>query len=98
MSAYPSSMDPLELRRILVVKLADLGDLLTATPALRALRDTWPDADITALVTPHAAPLLHGNNAVDHIITFPKAMFDQPLALADPARGTRAVAASLRLG
>ena len=37
-------------RRILVVKLASLGDLLTVTPALRALRATLPDAHIGVLI------------------------------------------------
>lgn len=43
------------LQRILVVKLADIGDLLTATPALRALRESFPDARIDLLTTPAAA-------------------------------------------
>jgi len=83
-----------EPRRILVVKLADLGDLLTATPAIRALRLRFPDAEITALVTPHSASLLANNDAVDHVLTFPKALFDQPATLTAPwSAGT-----ALRLG
>jgi heptosyltransferase-2 len=73
-----------EPKRILLVKLADLGDLLTATPALRALRLRYPAGEITALVTPHAAELLRENDAVDRILTFPKALFDDPLALLRP--------------
>lgn len=65
-------------RRILVVKLADLGDLLTATPALRALRLTFPAARIDALVTPGSASLLRGSDAVDQLITFDKSAFDRP--------------------
>lgn len=64
------------MERILVVKLADIGDLLTATPALRALRRRYPSANITALVTPHTACLLAGNDAVDRLLRFPKADFD----------------------
>ena len=79
-------------RRILVVKLADLGDLLTATPALRALRRRFPEAHIAALVTPHTAPLLWGNDAVDQIITFPKADFDGWDGLASPLRAIQALA------
>jgi heptosyltransferase-2 len=66
--------------RILVVKLADLGDVLTATPAMRALRLAHPSAHIGALVTPKSAPLLQGTDLVDEIIPFDKAAFDRPLA------------------
>jgi ADP-heptose:LPS heptosyltransferase len=65
-------------RRILVVKLADLGDLLTVTPALRALRLSLPDARIDALVTPGSASLLAGSDAVDRVIRFNKFAFDSP--------------------
>ena len=43
------------LQRILVVKLADIGDVLTATPAIRALCETFPEARIDVLTTPAAA-------------------------------------------
>ncbi len=91
-------------RRVLVVKLADLGDLLTATPALRALRRRYPTSEITALVSPHSASLLDGNDAVDRVLTFPKAIFDRPASLASPRAAARALrlsaglAARLRAG
>lgn len=68
------------MKRILVVKLADLGDLLTATPAIRALRHAHPDAYIGALITPKCASILTGTDLVDEIIPFEKAAFDSPLA------------------
>lgn len=49
-------MVELSLERILVIKLADVGDVLTATPALRALRETYPRARIDLLTTPLAGP------------------------------------------
>lgn len=64
--------------RILVVKLADLGDVLTATPAMRALRLSHPSAHIAALVTPKSAPILDGTDLVDEVIPFEKAAFDRP--------------------
>ena len=67
------------MKRILVVKLADLGDLLTATPAIRALRSAHPDAHIGALITPKCASILAGTDLVDEIIPFEKAAFDSPL-------------------
>jgi lipopolysaccharide heptosyltransferase II len=65
-------------KRILVVKLADLGDLLTATPALRALRVRFPTAQIDALVTPSSAPLLNGLDSVHERLLFEKSDFDRP--------------------
>ncbi len=55
--------------RILVVKLAGLGDLLLAVPAIRALRVRYPDARIDVLTSPAAAPLLADSPLVDHLYT-----------------------------
>jgi hypothetical protein len=44
--------------RILVIRPDHLGDLLFTTPALRALRQHYQDARITALVGPWGAPVL----------------------------------------
>jgi ADP-heptose:LPS heptosyltransferase len=68
------------VKRILVVKLADLGDTLTATPGLRALRNAYPSARIGALVAPHALSVLRGLDTVDEIIPFDKFAFDRPAA------------------
>jgi heptosyltransferase-2 len=63
---------------ILVVKLAGIGDLLLATPALRALRETYPQARIDLLVTPDSAGLLDGWEAINNIIVLDKYLFDSP--------------------
>jgi heptosyltransferase-2 len=64
--------------RILVVKLADLGDVLTATPAIRALRLAHPSAHLGALISPKSASLLEGTDLVDEVVPFDKAAFDRP--------------------
>lgn len=66
---------------ILVVKLAGIGDLLLATPALRALRESYPQAQIDLLVTPDSAGLLNGWKVIDHIIVLDKYLFDYPQQL-----------------
>jgi len=63
---------------ILVVKLASMGDLLLSTPALRTLRETYPQARIDLLVTPESAGILKGWQAIDHIIVLDKYLFDYP--------------------
>jgi ADP-heptose:LPS heptosyltransferase len=57
---------------ILVVKLATIGDLLLATPSLRALRETYPHARIDLLVTPASAGLLDGWEVIDRVIVLDK--------------------------
>jgi heptosyltransferase-2 len=64
--------------RILVVKLATLGDVLTMTPTLRALRSSFPAAHIGVLTTPGGAPTLRGLDSYDEIVTFDKFAFDRP--------------------
>jgi heptosyltransferase-2 len=82
-------------QRFLVVKLADLGDTLTATPALRALRQSIPDAMIDALVTSVGASALDGLDSVDHVHTFEKALFDR--GLPSPSAVTQAIRLGLAL-
>lgn len=67
--------------RILVIKLADIGDVLTATPALRSLRRTFPNASITALTSLHCAGLLERTGFVDEVLAFDKWSPALPAAL-----------------
>ena len=46
------------VRRILVMRPRALGDLLLATPALRALKRGFPDAELHMVVDDTLAPVL----------------------------------------
>lgn len=81
--AGPDAVAP---RRILVVKLADIGDAVLATPAISALRRAFPTARIDALTTPNARAVLSLCPSVDRTIDFPKALFDRPRDLTHPGR------------
>src|ERR1700687_1782965 len=84
--------------RILVVRLASLGDLLITTPALRALRASFPDAHIGVLTTPASAPALRGLDSYDEVITFDKFAFDRPTDALRGLPGALGLAAELRAG
>ena len=58
------------VKRILVMELWLLGDVVMMTPILRALRDRFPGAEITVLAKPHAADLLLESELADKVITF----------------------------
>lgn len=70
--------------RILLVQIADIGDLITITPAISALRANRPDAHLTLLTSAHAAPVIE-KGLVDAIITLDRKRFNGTLALLNPA-------------
>ena len=65
--------------RILVVRLTALGDVLLATPAVRALREANPQARIDWLTSAPYAELLEGLPFVDEVLRFDQAL-DRGLA------------------
>ncbi len=83
--------------RFLAVELADIGDLILITPALAALRETYPEARIDVLTTEHAAPILSGTGLADEVILFNKFAFDHPKNLIKPGNLRAALALARRL-
>jgi heptosyltransferase-2 len=91
-------MTQARVERILVVKLATLGDLLTITPALRALRTSFPLARIGVLTTPGHAGALRGLDSFDEIVTFDKYAFDDPIDAARRVPRALSLGSQLRRG
>jgi lipopolysaccharide heptosyltransferase II len=53
---------------ILLVRLRLIGDVVFTTPAIRALRRRYPDARLSYIVEPDAAPIVRGNPHLDEVI------------------------------
>lgn len=60
-------------RRILIVRLSALGDVALSSGLIPALRTRWPQASLSWLVEPPAAPLLRDNPRLDEVIVLPVA-------------------------
>ena len=58
--------------KILLVRLRLIGDVVFTTPLVRALRRTYPDAHLTYVVEPMAAPVVRDNPHLDAVVVVPK--------------------------
>ena len=58
------------VKKILVLELWHMGDVVLATPVLQSLRVMYPDAKITLLAKKHACELLASSDLVDEIVAF----------------------------
>src|SRR4051812_6677285 len=54
--------------RLLLIRLREIGDVVFTTPAIRALRQRFPDAYITYIVEPAAAPVVAGNPHLNSVV------------------------------
>ncbi len=61
-----------DVRRILLVRLREIGDVVFTTPAVHALRARFPSAYIAYLVEPRAAPVVGLNPHLDRVIVAPR--------------------------
>jgi ADP-heptose:LPS heptosyltransferase len=65
----PDQVDYHKIRRLLVIRSHDqLGDFLLSTPALRALRSRFPNAEIGILTRDYCADAAIHNPYIDHIL------------------------------
>ncbi len=67
---YGNYPDLSSVKRVLVVKLRHLGDVLLTTPVFDALKRAMPDAKIDAYVYEDAKPMLEGHPAISSLIGY----------------------------
>ncbi len=58
-------------RKILVIAMRYLGDVLLTTPLIRSLRQAYPDAQLDMLVYANTVAMLEGNPDINQLITVP---------------------------
>jgi len=67
------SQAPNLMRKILLIRRDNIGDLVCSTPLMRALREKFPDAHIAAYVNSYNVPVLEGNPDLDAVHAYTKA-------------------------
>lgn len=63
--------------KILLIRLSSLGDVVLTTPAIRAVRNHFPEAYIAMLVAKQSADVLRENPHLNEIITFDRLAKDK---------------------
>ena len=58
---------PANVRKILLIQLGDIGDVVWTTPCIRAVKESIPDAEISILVKEGFGSLLSADPAIDSI-------------------------------
>lgn len=71
-TASPPIIDLAECRRLLIVKLSALGDVVHAMPVADALHERFPHLEIDWVVEPLAAPLLKRSPVLSQVHIAPK--------------------------
>ncbi len=61
-----------DIRRILVIQTAKIGDLICSTPVFRAIKKKYPDARLSVMVSPVTRELLEHNPYINEIIPLQK--------------------------
>jgi ADP-heptose:LPS heptosyltransferase len=65
-------IDPSAIRKILIIRLRRMGDILMTTPAVRAVRDRFPKAHLVYVVEEPFRQLMEGSSAVDEVLVLPR--------------------------
>jgi lipopolysaccharide heptosyltransferase III len=73
------AIDRDKIKNILVLKLRNIGDVLLTVPTIRAVRDTFPNAYIAALVNKGTEDMLTGNPLLDDVIVYNRKIKQMPL-------------------
>jgi len=63
-------MELQNVRRLAVFKMRNIGDVLMITPVLRALRETFPKAQITVVVNSGTEAMLANNPHIDEVLVY----------------------------
>ena len=83
-------------RRILAVRLDNLGDVLVTTPALHAIKASLPHASLTLLASPVGAQVSHLNPDIDEVLVYEAPWMDPWHQLPQDSRREQRIIGTIR--
>ncbi len=72
-------MDFRDIKKILVIKFRHIGDVLLTSPTIRALKENFPEADVSVLVNSGTEEVLSGNHYISELMVFDRKIKDLPV-------------------
>ncbi len=69
----PKTFEKEKIKSILIIKLERIGDLVLSTPAIRALRNEFPESPITVVVNLYTRPIIENDPVLDEVLVYEKA-------------------------
>jgi heptosyltransferase-1 len=97
LTSTPAGLSTRDFRRILLIKLSAVGDVVHTFPVLNKLRRRYPAAQIDWLVSSPIAEFLSPHPAINNILEFAREEWTRPWRLTPLANSAR-LAARLRAG
>lgn len=61
-----------DIKKILIIRTDRIGDVLLSTPAIKAVRENFPQSHISVMVRPYARDIVLGNPYIDEVIIYDK--------------------------
>ena len=67
-----SVKDDPHISKLLFVRIDRIGDMVLSTPAIKALKSTYPQVEVTVLASPSNKDILKHNPHVDRVMEYDK--------------------------
>src|SRR2546430_5862066 len=86
----------LKVKKVLAVRLDNLGDVLVTTPALHAIKTSLPETELTLLASPIGAQVARLNPDIDDVIVYEAPWMDPWHKLPQKSHREQQMIAALR--
>jgi ADP-heptose:LPS heptosyltransferase len=74
---HSQNIDKTRIRKILAIRIDRIGDLILTTPALRAIKETYPESFLAVLVRRYTKDIIAGLPFIDEVIVLEEHKADE---------------------